>query len=141
QMRRYRKFTGTVDQNDIGGTLQFDLGGKRAYMHGAVESKVLNLADLGPLVGTDQPKEEGVLPDMPFDSDRWDSIDADVKIVAGSIKRPKQLPLEHLAARIQMRDKVLTLEPFDFGIAGGRTAGTIKLDGQKEPIAATTHLP
>jgi uncharacterized protein involved in outer membrane biogenesis len=139
-MLRYEKFTGTVGESDIAGTLQFDLGGKRAYMHGALESKVLNLADLGPLVGTDQPKDEGVLPDMPFDSDRWDSIDADVKITAGSIKRPKQLPLEHLATRIRMRDKVLTLDPFEFGIAGGRIAGTIKMDGQQDPIAGNVYL-
>src|SRR2546428_484228 len=140
KMLRYEKFSGTVGESDITGTLQFDLGGKRAYMHGAVESKVLDLADLGPLVGTDQPKEQGVLPDMPFDSDRWDSIDADVRVKAGSIKRPKQLPLEHLAARIQMRDKVLTLEPFEFGLAGGRIAGTIKMDGQQDPIAGNVYL-
>ena len=136
----YDKFTGTVGESDIAGTLQFELGGKRAFMHGAIDSKLLNLADLGPLVGTDEPKESGVLPDMPFDSDRWDSIDADVRIKAGSIKRPKQLPLEDLATRIQMRDKVLTLEPFEFGIAGGRIGGTIKMDGQKDPIAGTIAL-
>ena len=140
QMIRYAKFSGTVGESDIAGTLQFDLGGKRAFMHGTIDSKVLNLADLGPLVGTDQPKEEGVLPDMPFDSDRWDSIDADVRVNAGSIKRPKQLPLEHLATRIQMKDKVLTLEPFEFGIAGGRIAGTIRMDGQKDPIAGDVAL-
>jgi AsmA protein len=139
-MLRYEKFSGTVGESDIAGTLQFELGGKRAFMHGALDSKLLNLADLGPLVGTDQPKEGGVLPDMPFDSDRWDSIDADVRIKAGSIKRPKQLPLEHLAARIQMRDKVLTLDPFEFGIAGGRIGGTIKLDGQQDPIAGNAGL-
>src|SRR5438094_583463 len=139
-MIRYENFTGKVGESDLAGTLQFDLGGKRAFMHGDLQSKLLDLADLGPLVGTDQPRESGVLPDMPFDSDRWDSIDADVRIKAASIKRPKQLPLEHLASRIQMRDKVLTLEPFEFGIAGGRIAGTIKLDGQKQPIAATTNL-
>jgi len=136
----YQKFTGTVGESDIAGSLEFELGGKRAFMHGAIDSKLLDLADLGPLVGTDQPKESGVLPDMPFDSNRWDSIDADVRINAGSIKRPKQLPLEHLATRIQMRDKVLTLEPFEFGIAGGRIAGTIKMDGQKEPIAGDVAL-
>jgi AsmA protein len=140
RMIRYEKFSGTVGESDITGTLQFDLGGKRAFMHGAVDSKLLNLADLGPLVGTDQPKESGVLPNMPFDSDRWDSIDADVRIKADSIKRPKQLPLEHLATRIQMRDKVLTLEPFEFGIAGGRIAGTVKMDGQQEPIAGNVNL-
>lgn len=136
----YDKFTGTVGESDIAGTLQFELGGKRAFMHGTVDSKVLNLADLGPLVGTDEPKESGVLPDMPFDSDRWDSIDADVRIKAGSIKRPKQLPLEDLATRIQMRDKVLTLEPFEFGIAGGRIGGKIRMDGQKDPIAGIITL-
>lgn len=136
----YDKFTGTVGESDISGTLQFELGGKRAFMHGAIDSKLLNLADLGPLVGTDEPKESGVLPDMPFDSDRWDSIDADVRIKAGSIKRPKQIPLEHLATRIQMRDKVLTLDPFEFGLAGGRIAGTIKMNGQKEPIAGDVDL-
>jgi AsmA protein len=140
KMLRYEKFSGTVGESDLAGTLQFDLGGKRAFMHGALDSKVLNLADLGPLVGTDQPKESGVLPDMPFDSNRWDSIDADVRIKADSIQRPKQLPLEHLATRIQMRDKVLSLEPFEFGIAGGRIAGTIKMDGQQEPIAGNVNL-
>jgi uncharacterized protein involved in outer membrane biogenesis len=139
-MMRYEKFSAKVGESDLAGTLQFELGGKRAFMHGNLEATTLDLADLGPLVGTDQPKESGVLPDMPFDSDRWDSIDADVRIKAGSIQRPKQLPLEKLATRIQMRDKVLTLDPFEVGVAGGRIAGTIKLDGQKDPIAAATNL-
>src|SRR6185503_3353743 len=140
KMIRYQNFTGRVGDSDIAGTLQFDTGGKRVFMHGELNSKLLNLADLGPLVGPDQPKDEGVLPDMPFDSDRWDSIDADVKIRAGSIRRPKALPLENLATRIQMKDKVLTLDPFEVGIAGGRIAGPIKLDGQKDPIAAQAAL-
>ena len=138
-MIRYEKFSGKVGESDLAGTLQFDLGGKRAFMHGDLETRLLDLADLGPLVGTDQPRER-VLPDMPFDSDRWDSIDADVRIKAGAIKRPKQLPLEHLATRIQMKDKLLSLEAFEFGIAGGRIAGTVKLDGQKNPIAANAAL-
>jgi AsmA protein len=140
KMIRYQNFTGKVGESDIAGTLQFDTGGKRVYMHGELTSKLLNLADLGPLVGTDQPKESGVLPDMPFDSDRWDSIDADVKIKSGSIKRPKALPLENLATRIRMKDKVLTLDPFEVGLAGGKISGPIKLDGQKDPIAAQAVL-
>ena len=139
-MIAYEKFTGTVGESDIAGSLHFDLAGKRPFMRGELNSKVLNLADLGPLVGTDQPRESGVLPNMPFDSDRWDSLDADVKIQAGSIKRPKALPLENLSTRIQMRDKVLALEPFTVGVAGGVISGTIRMDGQKDPIATTTAL-
>jgi AsmA protein len=140
QAMAYEKFTATVGESDLAGSLHFDLGGKRPFMKGELDSKRLNLADLGPLVGTDQPKKSGVLPDMPFDSDRWDSIDADVKIRAGSIERPKALPLEDLATRIQMRDKVLTLEPFTVGVAGGVISGNIRMDGQKDPIATRTAL-
>ncbi|MBW8904677.1 MAG: AsmA family protein [Betaproteobacteria bacterium] len=140
KMIAYEKFTGKVGDSDLAGTLQFELGGKRAFMHGELESKVMDLGDLGFVVGTAEPRQSGVLPDMPFDSDRWDSIDADVRMRAGSIRRPKQLPLEHLSAHILMRDKVLTLEPLEFGIAGGKIAGTVKLDGQKDPIAATANL-
>src|SRR6266404_4558660 len=36
--------------------------------------------------------------------------------------------------------RVLSLQPLEFGLAGGRIAGTVKLDGQKDPIAATANL-
>ena len=128
---RYEKFTGKVGGSDISGTLQVDIGGKRPFMRGDLQSKVIDLADLGVVVGTEQPREDGVLPDAPFDPARWDSVDADVRIKAGSIRRPKQLPIENLAARIQMKDRVLALDPLEFGIAGGRIIGPVKLDGTR----------
>jgi AsmA protein len=139
---RYENFLAKVGSSDLAGTLEFNTDEKRErpYMHGEVTAKVLNFADLGQLVGTDQPRKSGVLPDMPFDSDRWDSIDADVSIKAGTIQRPKQLPIENLATRIRMQDKVLTLDPLEFGIAGGTLGGSAKLDGQKEPIAARLDM-
>jgi AsmA protein len=109
-------------------------------MKAELRSGLLNFADLGPLVGTTSPSKSGVLPDRPFDTARWGSVDADVTLTAGKIERPKQLPLEDLAARIRMADRVLTLEPLEFGIAGGQLAGTIRLDGRKEPIAAATKM-
>lgn len=139
---RYEDFAAKVGECDLAGTLQFDTdeGRARPYMHGEVTAKVLNLADLGQLVGTDQPRKSGVLPDMPFDPERWDSIDADVRIKAGTIKRPQQLPIEQLAARIRMHDQVLTLDPLEFGIAGGKLAGSTTLDGSQEPIAARLDM-
>jgi AsmA protein len=139
---RFEDFAAKVGSSDLAGTLEFntDEGRPRTYMHGSVEAKVLNFADLGQLVGTDQPRKSGVLPDMPFDSDRWESIDADVAIRAGKINRPKQLPIENLATRITMKDKVLRLDPLEFGIAGGKLAGSAVLDGSKEPIAARLDM-
>jgi uncharacterized protein involved in outer membrane biogenesis len=138
---RYENFTGKVGESDIAGTFQFDSGGARPLMTGDLVSKTLNLADLGSLVGTNQEREsDGVLPDMSFDPSRWDSVDADVKLRSGTIKRPKQLPLEHLNVRVLMKDSVLSLEPLDFGFAGGRLAGPVRMDGNKEPMNSSITL-
>lgn len=137
----YREFKGRVGESDLAGTLQVDTSAKRPFMRGNLGSRVLNLADLGVLVGTDEPrKSTGVLPDAPFDTARWDSVDTDVRLRAGTIKRPKQLPLEKLATRIVMREKVLTLDPLEFGIAGGRLVGPVRLDGSKDPIRADVKM-
>ena len=140
-MIRYEKFTAKIGESDFAGTLEVDTGGKRTRMTGDITAKVLNIVDLGPLVGTDKPEQKtGLLPDAPFDSSRWGSVDADVKIRAGTIKRPQQLPLEHLATRIVMKDEVLSLDPLEFGIAGGRLAGTVRLDGKQEPIRSDLRM-
>ncbi|HXJ51649.1 MAG TPA: AsmA family protein [Burkholderiales bacterium] len=137
---RYEKFTGKMGTSDISGTVQIDTGGKRPFMQGDLQSKVIDLADLGVVVGTDQPKEGGVLPDAPFDPSRWDSVDADVRVKAGTIRRPAQLPLQDLSTRIQMKDRVLTLNPLEFGIAGGKFAGPVTLDGTRDIIGANLQM-
>lgn len=137
---RYENFTGTVGESDLAGTLQVDTGGKRPFMQGDLTSKLLNLADLGPAVGTREKQSERVLPDAPFESSRWSSVDADVKLRAGKLERPEQLPLERLTTRIRMQDAVLTLDPLEFGLAGGTLTGVIKLDGRQETIQADAKI-
>lgn len=137
---RYEDFTGKVGESDLSGTLQVDTAGERPAMTGDLHSKTLNLADLGPTVGTRDRKGKGVLPDAPFNPGRWKSVDADVKMRAGTIKRPEQLPLEDLSTRIRMRDAVLTLDPLEFGTAGGKLAGAIRMDGRKERIRGTADI-
>jgi AsmA protein len=137
---RYEKFTGKVGTSDLAGTLEVDTGGKRPFMRGELQSKVIDLGDLGVVVGTEQPRKDGVLPDAPFDPSRWGSVNADVRIKAGSIRRPKQLPVENLATRIQMRDRVLSLDPLEFGVAGGRIVGPVKLDGTRDTIRADVRM-
>ena len=146
----YRKFSGRIGQSDIAGTLQFDTAGARPYMHGELASKVLAIEDLGPLIGArpdavaqakGAPAEAArVLPDQPFNTERWDSVDADVVLRAASIRRAKALPVDNLHTRIRMKDSVLTLNPLDFGVAGGKLAGSVTLDGRRKPIEARTNL-
>ena len=140
-MWRFENFAGKVGESDLAGTLQVDTGGERPYMHGDLVSKVLNFADLGPLVGTNQPREGGgVLPDAPFNVERWESLDSDIRLRAGTIKRPEQLPIEKLSTHWQLRDKVLSLDPLEFGIAGGKLAGTIKVDGNRDPVRGSINM-
>ena len=137
---RYEDFSGKVGKSDLAGTFEVRRAEPRPLMKAELKSGLLNFADLGPLVGTTEPSKSGVLPDRPFDTARWGSVDADVTLRAGKIERPAQLPLENLSARIRMQEKVLTLQPLEFGIAGGKLAGTIRLDGTKDPIRAAINM-
>jgi AsmA protein len=67
-------------------------------------------------------------------------MDADVKVNAGTVKRPKQLPIDRFGTRIQLRDRVLNLDPLAFGIAGGRIVGTVRLDGNREPMRGNVSM-
>ncbi len=79
-----------------------------------------------------------ILPDAPFHTERWASVDADVSLKAKSILRPQALPVDNLVTRIKMRDSVLTLDPLSFGVAGGNLSGIVALNGNQNPIKA--HL-
>ena len=157
---RYEKFSGRIGDSDIAGTLQVDTGGKRPAMKAELESKLLDLADLGPLIGSKpgsvdaakkaapppsqatlpMPAQARVLPDIPFSTGRWDSVDAEVTLKAKTIRRAKALPLEDLVAHLSLRDSVLTLNPLDFGVAGGQLDAVISLDGRADPIQARAQV-
>jgi len=81
-----------------------------------------------------------VLPDLPFNAERWDSVDADVKLTAKTLRHAATLPLEDLTVHLKLRDSVLTLDPLDFGLAGGQLQTRITLDGRSTPIQATAQL-
>lgn len=137
----YDKFSGKVGSSDLGGTLTFQTGEPRGKLTGNVRSKLLHFDDLGPLIGADsnasktrrgvapvQPPNK-VLPVETFRTERWTSIDADVRYSAGSIVREKQLPISKLSTHLVLKDGVITLAPLSFGMAGGTLNSNIKLDG------------
>jgi len=160
QTWRYEKFSGRIGDSDIAGSVQVDTGGKRPAMKAELVSKLLDLADLGPAIGAkpgsvqaakqaaappaataaSTPARARVLPDLPFNTDRWDSMDAEVTLKAKSIRRAKELPLEGLAAHLSLRDSVLTLDPLDFGVAGGHLNAVISLDGREDPIPVRARV-
>jgi len=145
----YEKFAGKVGASDLAGTLEYRTGRTRPTLKGEMVSNLLNFADLAPVVGADshgskvargvadaQPAGK-VLPVEPFKTDRWRSVDVDVKFTGRRIVRDKSLPVENLATRVQVVDGVLSLVPLDFGIAGGTLRSTVRLDGRAAVVKAS----
>ncbi len=149
---RYDKFKGLVGHSDVAGSLQVEQSGVRPFLRGDVVSQVLDLDDLGPVIGARslpekaelvEPNKENtrrVLPNLPFEPARWRAFDADVTLHAASIQRAKALPLDRLVARMQLHDAVLELNPLEFAAAGGRLVGAITLDARQEEIKATAQV-
>lgn len=149
---RYEQFAGRVGASDIAGFAQIVSGGKRPLLTADLRSRSLALDDLGPVIGARpgsvtqavaQPAaalQTRVMPDLPFHSERWNSVDADVRLQAKTIVRNKALPLEDLQVHLKLQDAILTLEPLAFGFAGGQLSGNISLDGRHSPIQARAKL-
>ena len=164
-MWRYQKFAGQIGSSDLAGNMQIDLDRARPFMHGDLVSQRLVFEDLGPLIGSSAPPKAAatrnavsasvpppakriadgtaatkMLPDLPFKTDRWNSVDADISLRAKTILHIKELPVENLSANLKMRDSVLTLDPLDFGVAGGHLRGAVTLDGRQHPIQAHAKI-
>lgn len=148
----YEKFSGRVGSSDLSGTFEYQSKQPRPYLKGTLVSNVLTLQDLAPLIGADsraskakrdavavQPADK-VLPVEPFKTERWTSIDADVRFTGRRIERDKQLPIQNLVTDLHLKDGVLSLLPLNFGIAGGNLISTIVMDGRGKQIKAQMKI-
>lgn len=148
----YRNFTGTVGASDLHGTLSYSPRKPRPLLTGTLTSNQLRLADLGPTIGAEsnadkvardkKPNQPAgkALPVEQFNTAKWDALDADVKFTGKKLVRTHDIPLEDIETRIRMKNKVLTLTPLNFGMAGGNVTSNITLDGGKNPIQAQIKL-
>ncbi|MDM0032231.1 AsmA family protein [Variovorax sp. J22P271] len=161
--------------DDLAGKIgSTDVTGKGAYVDrkprplltADLHSKLLDMADLGPLVGV-QTKESGgkpkasqaetsnrpaakakekaddpnhVLPAGSFDGSRLQKIDAEVDLVATKLVVPDALPLESLKASLRLRDAQLRVDPLDFGFAGGTLAAKVALDAREPTIKSDVQV-
>lgn len=148
----YQKFTGKVGGSDLAGTLEYLPRKPRPLLRGAVTSQQLRLADLGPAVGADsnqQKQARGQAPVQPggkalpveqFDTSKWGALDADVKFTGKRLVHSSDIPLRDIVAEIHMKNKVLSLTPLNFGMAGGSITSNISLDGSKKSIDAQLKM-
>lgn len=161
QTWHYEEFAGRIGGSDMAGTLRLRTGGKRPAMEAEVFAGVLDIADVGALIGARPgrpepagpattpapsgiaalaPAQARMLPELAFKTDHWGSVDAEMTLRAESIRRTGELPLENLVIHLSLHDSVLRLEPVDFGVAGGHVNAVIVLDGRENPIQAHAKM-
>ncbi len=150
---RFDPFQGTVGNSDLRGQVTYRKVSPRPIFVANLQSKLLDLKDLGPVVGTPrkdthtqtpgeaaqaqaQKASDKALPKKPFETEKWDKMDADVKLVAERVERPQALPIDKLSTHLIMKDAVLHLDPLDFGMAGGRFTSNVIIDSHENPPAA-----
>ncbi|WP_175964457.1 AsmA family protein [Burkholderia pyrrocinia] len=154
---RYENFNGRVGGSDLGGTLLYEQREPRPKLSGELVSNLLQFSDLAPVIGADTAASKAkrgdttrqppgrVLPVETFRTDRWRALDADVKFTGRKLIKSANLPITNLYTHIVMQDGVLSLEPLQFGVAGGTLATTAHLDGSGAPLkgrftVAARHL-
>ncbi|WP_175689727.1 AsmA family protein [Burkholderia anthina] len=154
---RYENFNGRVGGSDLGGTLTYAQREPRPKLSGELVSNLLQFSDLAPVIGADTAASKAkrgdttrqppgrVLPVETFRTDRWRALDADVKFTGRKLIKSANLPITNLYTHIVLQDGVLSLEPLQFGVAGGTLATTAHLDGSGAPLkgrftVAARHL-
>jgi uncharacterized protein involved in outer membrane biogenesis len=148
----YENFHGHIGGTDTAGSLLYTTGGVRPKLSGKLSSQLLQFVDLAPLIGggSDQEKKQRgdktvqpsdkLLPVEPFSTDRWKAMDADVTFKAVKIVQNDKLPINSLDTHLVMTGGVLSLEPLNFGLAGGTIQSTIRLDGGKTPLQGAIKI-
>ncbi|HUH94645.1 MAG TPA: AsmA family protein [Casimicrobiaceae bacterium] len=155
----FRGFTGKVGASDLSGDFSLDNGGRRSRITADVVSRRLDYNDLGGFVGlpAGEPASGGQksaaqkreaaqrsvssreLPTKPYDLERLRAVDARVTF-KGERFVTTDLPLDDVRAGLDLKQGVLTLEPLDFGVAGGHVVSRVTLDARADVIRARADV-
>ncbi|CAN7568224.1 AsmA family protein [Polaromonas sp. LjRoot131] len=158
---------GTLGSSDLSGALSFDQSAAVPLLTGKVQSKLLDFADLAPVIGLPPPAgptpvkaaaakagdepvpakrntagvaSRKVLPVATLDVTRLKAMNADVVYSASDIRHVEVLPLDKGSVHVKLNAGVLQLEPISLGIAGGTVAGSIRIDANVVPASFATRL-
>lgn len=158
--------SGRIGSTEITGHATYVEKEPRPLLSADLHSRLLDIADLGPLIGVQtqgsggkpaasqtQPRDrpsakatargtdpDRLLPAGSFEVSRLQQIDADVTLVASKLKVPQALPLENLNATLHLHDSILKIAPLDFGFAGGTIASQVMLDAREATIRSEVRI-
>ena len=152
---------GRLGLSDIAGDMRFDKTGQVPHLAGELRSRVMDMDDLGPLIGlpptersakavegvappptikAKRPAGAKVLPSATLDFDRLRAMNADVKYAADRIRNVRDVPLDRGSVQIKLNNGVLALDPLDLGVGGGKLAGAIRIDATQNPADIRASL-
>ena len=134
----------TIGRSALGGEFRFDSRVSPRRLTGHLTGQRLLLADLGPAVGapgegrgTTPPQPEPVapgkvLPQRQFDLPSLRAMDADVAVAIDTLDfgSTALAPLQAVRSRLLLQDGVLQLQGLQASVAGGKVAGSTRLDGR-----------
>ena len=145
------KFTGAqgkVGSSDLEGSLQVDTTKARPVLTADLQSRLVDLKDLGGFIGA-EPGDEAkgtkaaaparqtgrVLPDMPLSLPKLTVADVHLKYRAARIQGRSQ-PLDNMRADMDIVNGEVKLHPLAFGIGGGQISGVIDIVPQGKGVRA-----
>jgi len=146
---RFTRLTGRIGASDIAGALTATMAerrGERFRIDGTLNSRVLDIKDVGPLVGYSPERIEAgqgvvkqvagrprLLPDAPLATESLGAFDARIDYTARRVRTGK-LPFDNLKLVLGLDDRLLTLAPLAFDIAGGRLTSDIGINARRLPV-------
>lgn len=155
----YEAFEGRVGDSDLGGDVKVDVTGERPVFTARLLSRRLDLDDLAgflgapPSTGGDETANAAqealaerraaspqLLPDTPYDLDKLNAMDADVRWRAQEIVSPKLPMIEDMDAHLLLEQGLLRLDPLNFGVAGGDVRSTIRMNARGAPIDTAASI-
>ena len=83
---------------------------------------------------------ERLLPEGTIEGGRLKAIDAEVALTADEVQMPGYLRVDKVEARVDLKDGVLRLRPFNFQMAGGQIVSSMTLDARQPDLRGTTDI-
>ncbi len=147
---KFSGITGKVGSSDLEGNLQVDTVPERPVLTAELQSKLVDLRDLGGFIGAEpgdadkgakQPaKSTGrVLPSSPISLPKLNVADVHLKYHASRIQGRSQ-PLDNMQANLDIVNGAVSLAPLSFGIGQGQITSNVQLAEQNQGVHAKTTI-
>lgn len=135
-------FDGRLGESNLSGEVAVETGGDRPRLIADLRSEAFRVEDLEGFWGGDEEGGEGtendapaddghILSNEPIELPKLRNMDAEVRFQGKSISSGA-LQLEDLSTDLKLDDGLLTLKPLELGLAEGRIAADLSLNGRED---------